>query len=87
MAIKPLDDRVLLKVLLSEEKSAGGIIIPATAQEKTQEGTVVAIGQSEDINVKVNDRVIYDKYAGTQIKIDGEDHLIVKHDDIIAIVE
>jgi chaperonin GroES len=87
MAVKPLGDRVLLKVLMAEEKTSGGIYIPATAQEKTQEGLVIAVGDSEDINVKVKDKVIYDKYAGTQIKIGGEDHLIVKIDDVIAIVE
>jgi chaperonin GroES len=87
MAVKPLGDRILLKVLLSEEKTTGGIYIPATAQEKTQEGVVVAVGDSEDIKVKVNDKVIYDKYAGTQIKIDGVEHLIVKIEDVIAIVK
>lgn len=87
MAVKPLGDRVLLKVLMAEEKTSGGILIPATAQEKTQEGLVVAVGDDEEINVKVNDKVIYDKYAGTQIKIDGDEHLIVKIDDVIAIVE
>ena len=86
MAVKPLGERVLLKVLMSEEKTAGGIFLPATAQEKTQEGLVVAVGTSSDITVKPKDRVIYDKYAGTQIKIEGEDHLVVKFEDIIAIV-
>ncbi len=87
MAVKPLGDRVLLKVLMAEEKTSGGIYIPATAQEKTQEGLVIAVGDSEDITVKVKDKVIYDKYAGTQIKIDGEEHLIVKIDDVIAVIE
>ena len=86
MAVKPLGDRVLLKVILAEEKTSGGIYIPATAQEKTQEGLVVAIGDSEDIKVKVNDKVMYDKYAGSQIKIDGVDHLIVKIDDVLAVI-
>ncbi len=84
MNVKPLGSRVLLKVLMGEEKSAGGIYIPPAAQEKTQEGTVLAIGESDEITVKVNDKVIYDKYAGTQLKLDGEDHLVVKMDDIIA---
>jgi len=86
MSVKPLGNRVLLKVIMEEEKSSGGIYIPATAQEKTQEGTVIAIGDSDEITVKANDKVIYDKYAGTQIKISGDDHLIVKMEDVIALV-
>ena len=86
MSVKPLGNRVLLKIMLQEEKSAGGIYIPPTAQEKTQEGTVIAIGDSDEITVKENDKVIYDKYAGTQIKIAGDDHLIIRIDDIIALV-
>lgn len=86
MNIKPLGNRVLLKVMMQEEKSAGGIYIPPSAQEKTQEGTVKAIGDSDEINVKVNDQVMYDKYAGTQIKIDDDEYLIAKMEDIIAIV-
>ena len=86
MNVKPLGDRVLLRVLMQEEKTSGGIYIPATAQEKTQEGIVVAVGDSEDIKVKIDERVIYDKYAGTQIKVDNEEHLVVKMDDIIAVV-
>ncbi len=87
MNVKPLGNRVLLKVKLQEEKSTGGIYIPPTAQEKTQEGVVVAIGESDEITVKVNDTVIYDKYAGTQIKLSGEEHLIVKIDDVIAVLK
>ena len=87
MEIKPLGDRVLLKILMEEEKSKGGIYIPPTAQEKTQEGIVVAVGEDDDIKVKVKDRVMYDKYAGTQIKIDGAEHLLVRNDDILAIVK
>ncbi|MDH5680749.1 MAG: co-chaperone GroES [Spirochaetota bacterium] len=86
MNVKPLGDRVLLKVMMQEEKTSGGIYIPATAQEKTQEGIVVAVGDSEDIKVKIDERVIYDKYAGTQIKLENEEHLIVKMDDIIAVL-
>ncbi len=86
--IKPLGDRVLLKVTMSEEKTAGGIYIPPAAQEKTQEGIVVEVGDMSDvIKVKKDDKVIYDKYAGTQISINGEDHLILKHDDILAVVQ
>lgn len=87
MEVKPLGNRVLLKVKMTEEKSAGGIYLPATAQEKTQEGIVVAIGDSDEINVKVKDSVIYDKYAGTNITINNEDHLLVRIDDILAVVK
>ncbi|HOJ65142.1 MAG TPA: co-chaperone GroES [Spirochaetota bacterium] len=87
MNVKPLGERLLILIKTSEEKTAGGIVIPQTAQEKTQEGTVVAVGNSSNITVKVGDRVLYDKYAGTQLKIDGKDHLIVKMDDILAIIE
>ena len=82
--VKPLEDRVLLKVLFAEEKTKGGIFIPATAQEKTQEGLVIAVGDSDKVKVKPNDKVIYSKYAGTEIKIDGEEHLLIKHEDILA---
>lgn len=86
--IKPIGSRVLIKIVQSEQKSAGGIYIPETAQEKTQEGVVLAVGDDKDeIKVKVNDKIIYDKYAGTPIKVDGEEQLILKMDDIIAIVE
>ena len=88
MKIKPLGDRVLLKVSEGEQKSSGGIYIPETAQEKTQEGVVIAIGDDKDaIKVKVKDRVMYDKYAGTTIKVNGEERLIVKGDDILAVIE
>lgn len=87
MNIKPLGSRVLLKVLMAEEKSAGGIYIPPTAQEKTQEGLVIAVGDSDKIKVRVEDRVIYDKYAGTQITVEGDDHLIVKMEDVIAVLQ
>jgi chaperonin GroES len=88
MKVKPLADRVMVKLEKNEAKTAGGIIIPDTAQEKTQQGVVVDIGDDKDvIKVKAGQKVMYDKYAGTQIKIDGEEHLIVKMADIIAIVE
>jgi chaperonin GroES len=88
MKVSPLGDRVLIKVQEGDTKTAGGIIIPQTAQEKTQTGLVIAIGTDTDvIKVKKNDKVMYDKYAGTQIKIDGTDHLIVKFSDILAILE
>lgn len=88
MKLKPLGDRILVKIQEAETKTASGLYIPDTAQEKTQTGTVVAVGDDSDsIKVKINDRVMYDKYAGTTIKIDDADHLVVKMDDIIAIVE
>ncbi|GAB6090154.1 co-chaperone GroES [Spirochaeta dissipatitropha] len=87
MNIKPLGDRVLLKAEVAEEKTKGGLYIPQTAQEKTQTGVVAAIGESEDIQVKVGDKVMHDKYSGTAISVDGEDFLIVNSSDIIAIVE
>lgn len=87
MTVKPLQDRVLIKVLEAETKTASGLYIPDTAQEKTQTGTVVAIGDDEEmITVKVGDKVMYDKYAGTNISIDNVDHLIVKCSDILAVV-
>jgi len=88
MAVQPIGDRVLIKIKESEDKTAGGIIIPQTAQEKTQTGIVIAIGTDTDaIKVKVGDEVMYDKYAGTQVKIEGVEHLIVKMSDILAILE
>lgn len=88
MKVNPLGDRVLIKVQEGDSKSAGGIIIPQTAQEKTQTGVVIAIGTDSDvIKVKKNDKVMYDKYSGTQIKIDGAEHLIVKFSDILAILD
>jgi chaperonin GroES len=93
--IRPLQDRVILKRVKEEEKSKGGIIIPDTAKEKPIEGEVLAVGNGkilEDgtvrkIDVKVGDRVLFGKYSGTEVKIDGEDHLIVREDDILGIVE
>ena len=86
MAIKPLGERILVEIKTSEEKTAGGIVIPQAAQEKTQEGIVVSVGESADIKVKAGDIIIYDKYAGTQIKIDDKDHLIIKNEDVLAVV-
>ncbi len=90
MKVKPLADRVLVKQAAAETQTKSGIIIPDTAQEKTQQATVEAVGPGTDkekITVKVGDRVLYDKYAGTGIKIDGEDYLILKNADIIAVIE
>ncbi|MFW5800991.1 MAG: co-chaperone GroES [Spirochaeta sp.] len=87
MNIKPLGERVLLKTEVAEEKTKSGLYIPQTAQEKTQTGVVIAIGDSDEIKVKVGDKVMHDKYAGTGITIEGVDHLIVNSSDIVAIVE
>jgi chaperonin GroES len=88
MKVKPLADRVMVKLEKNEAKTAGGIIIPDTAQEKTQTGVVVAVGDDKEvITVKVGDKVMYDKYAGTQVKIDQDEHLIIKMADIIATIE
>jgi len=95
MKIRPLQDRVIIKRVQEEEKSAGGIIIPDTAKEKPQEGKVVAVGKGkrdEDgkvipLDVKVNDRILFGKYSGSEITIDGEEHLILREEDILGIVE
>ena len=88
MKVKPLADRVIVKLERSETKSAGGIIIPDTAQEKTQIGVVVDVGDDKEvIKVKSGQKVMYDKYAGTQVKINGDDHLILKMSDILATIE
>ncbi|MCQ2576525.1 MAG: co-chaperone GroES [Treponema sp.] len=90
MKVKPLADRVLVKNDKAETKTLSGIIIPEAAQEKTQTATVVEVGPGTDtvkITVKTGDRIMYDKYSGTPLKIDGEDYLILKMNDIIAIIE
>ncbi len=87
MNVKPIGDRVLLSIEQGEEKTKSGLFIPQTAQEKTQTGVVVAVGDDKDaITVKKGDRVMYDKYAGTTIELDGKDHLIIKMPDIIAVI-
>ena len=85
MNIKPIGDRILVKVEEGDEKTAGGIYIPDTAQEKTQNGVVAAIGDDEEIKVKVGDKIIYDKYAGTSVKVGDEEQLILKAADVLAI--
>ena len=95
MKIKPLNDRVLVLRIKEEEKTSGGIIIPDTAKEKPQEGRVVAVGPGKvddngkriSLDVKADDRVLFGKYAGTEIKIDGVEHLIMREDDILGIIE
>lgn len=87
--VTPLHDRVIVKAAAAEAKSAGGIIIPDTAKEKPQRGVVVAAGngkKDEPLTVKVGDNVLYGKYAGTEISIEGEDLLIMRESDILAIV-
>ena len=95
MRVRPLQDRVIVRrIEEQEQKSAGGIIIPDTAKEKPQEGKVVAVGpgKKEDgkvlaLDVKASDRVLFGKYAGTEIKLDGEEHLILREEDILGVVE
>ena len=95
MKIRPLQDRVIVKRVEEEEKTKGGIIIPDTAKEKPMEGKVIAVGKGkvlEDgkihpLDVKAGDRVLFTKYGGTEIKIDGEEHLIMREDDILGVIE
>lgn len=87
--IKPLADRVVVEPAAAEEKTAGGIIIPDTAKEKPQRGTVVAVGagkKDEPTTVKVGDTILYGKYAGTEIQVDGKDFLIMRESDIFAVI-
>jgi chaperonin GroES len=89
LKIKPLADRVLVEPAAAEEKTAGGIIIPDTAKEKPQKGTVVAVGpgkKDEPITVKIGESVLYGKYAGTEITIDGINYLIMRESDIVAVI-
>jgi chaperonin GroES len=95
MNIRPLQDRVILKRVKEEEKTKGGIIIPDTAKEKPVEGEVVAVGNGKVLedgtvrkpDVKVGDRVLFGKYSGTEVKLEGEERLIVREDDILAVLE
>ena len=95
MKIRPLGDRILVKRIEEEEKTSGGIIIPDTAKEKPQEGKVIAIGQGRraddgkllPLDVKRGDRVLFGKYAGTDVTIEGEEHLIIREDDVLGIVK
>lgn len=95
MKVKPLNDRVLVLRIGEEEKTAGGIIIPDTAKEKPQEGKVVAVGPGKvndegkkiPLDVKAGDKVLFGKYSGNEIKIDGVEHLIMREEDILAIIE
>ena len=94
MKVKPLADRVIVKPIEVEEKTKSGIVLPDTAKEKPQEGEIVAVGPGryEDgklipMNVKQGDRVLFAKYAGTEIKLDGEEYLIMRESDILGIIE
>ena len=95
MNSKPLGDRLVVKVIIQEEKTRGGIVLPDTAKEKPQEGEVVAVGtgkvlengQKLPLEVKVGDRIIFSKYAGTEVKLDGDEYIIFSERDVLAIVE
>ncbi len=92
--VRPLHDRVIVKRVEEEQKTKGGIIIPDTAKEKPQEGRVVAVGPGRQddgkviaLDVKVGDRILFTKYGGTEIKLNGEDHLILREDDILGVIQ
>ena len=95
MKIRPLHDRILVKRIDEEEKTSGGIIIPDTAKEKPQEGKVVAVGNgkvAEDgtvspLDVKKGDKILFSKYSGSEVNLDGDEHLIMREDDVLAVLE
>jgi chaperonin GroES len=95
MKVRPLHDRILVKRVEEEKKSKGGIIIPDTAKEKPQEGRVAAVGtgkvlddgSTRPLEVSKGDRVLFSKYSGTEVQIDGEEHLIIREEDVLAILE
>ena len=95
MKIRPLQDRILVKRIDVEEKTKGGIIIPDSAKEKPQEGKVVAVGNGkigedgkiQPLDVKKGDKLLFSKYAGTEVNLDGEEHLIIREDDVLGILE
>ncbi|MFY9257314.1 MAG: co-chaperone GroES [Dethiobacteria bacterium] len=95
MNLKPLSDRIVVKPLEAEEKTASGIVLPDTAKEKPQEGEVMAVGPGkvlengtrQEMELKVGDKIIYSRYAGTEIKIKGEEYLILRQDDVLALVQ
>ncbi len=95
MKIRPLQDRMIVKRIEEEEKTKGGIIIPDTAKEKPQEGKVTAVGKGkvledgkiQPLDVKKGDRILFSKYSGTEVNIDGEEHLIIREDDVLGIIE
>lgn len=95
MNLKPLGDRVVVKVLEAEERTASGIVLPDKAKEKPQEGQVMAVGTGKvlengtrlEMEVKVDDKIIFSRYAGTEVKVKGEEYLILRQDDILALVQ
>ncbi|KYF57223.1 co-chaperone GroES [Sorangium sp. So ce1024] len=95
MKIRPLQDRIVVKRVESETKTKGGIIIPDTAKEKPIEGRVVAVGNGKvlkdgkvrPLEVKVGDKVLFGKYSGTEVKLDGEEHVLIREDDVLAVTE
>jgi chaperonin GroES len=95
MKIRPLQDRVIVKRVEEEEKTKGGIIIPDTAKEKPIEGKVIAVGKGkvredgkvQPLDVRKGDRILFGKYAGTEVKVEGEEHLIMREDDILGVIE
>ena len=95
MKIRPLGNRIVVERLEAEEKTSGGIVLPDTAKEKPKEGKIVAAGEGEvldngeraELSVSVGDRIIFESYAGTEVKVDGEEYLIMKEDDVLAVVE
>lgn len=95
MKIRPLQDRILVKRVDGETKTASGIIIPDNAKEKPQEGSVVAVGKGKTLDdgtlrtpdVKVGDKILFGKYSGTEVKIDGVEHLILREDDVLGVIE
>jgi chaperonin GroES len=95
MKIRPLQDRVIVKRVEEEEKTKGGIIIPDSAKEKPAEGKVIAVGKGkigedgklQPLDVKVGDRILFSKYAGTEVKVDGDENLIMREDDILGVIE
>ncbi len=95
MKIRPLQDRILVKRIDEEDKTSGGIIIPDTAKEKPQEGKVIAAGKGkvgddgkvQPLDVKKGDKVLFSKYAGTEVNIEGDEHLIIREDDVLGVLE
>jgi chaperonin GroES len=95
MKVRPLHDRIVVRRLEEEEKTKGGIIIPDTAKEKPQEATVIAVGNGKlldngevrPLDVKVGDRILFGKYSGSEVRLDGEDHLIIREEDVLAVLE
>ena len=95
MKVRPLNDRILIKRVAEETKTAGGLFIPETAKEKPQRGVVVAVGKGRlledgsrvELDVKPKDQILFGKYAGTEIKLDGEEHIVLKEDEILGVIE